>query len=146
MIKRLMAALAVVALSIGIAAAPVAAAPIYGCNDAYVCVYSDANYSGGRYSFHVQNTYAHCWAYPFSGQPGWPNGQTNNKISSIILNQIGLTGSSNWITFYDGNTCTGRLFRVQANQSLTLITNLTSNPYDGGANWNDQIGSVLFNG
>lgn len=153
MMKRLAAIAATILIGLAAWATPAQAAPIYGCPDAYVCLYSDDSYNGGQYKFHVQNLFGGvCWSLPWSGQAGWPGGATANQVSSIILNRTQTSGSSSWIAFYDDNYCTHAgwgTFRMTAPGQVTLMYQMHTNPYppDGpGQDWNDRIGSIRLNG
>lgn len=129
-------------------ALPAQASTVNGCEDGWVCVYSSGNGLGGRYGFHVQNLYAgYCWAYPFSGQGGWPNGAVANQISSIILNRAGVTGTGHYVTFHDdsycGNTYKGS-FDVPVGNSLQIFSELSFNSPEPWVNWDNSINSVSF--
>lgn len=162
MIKKMLTALAVALLGLALGATPATASesaylerptvlvmtPINGCQDAWVCVYSNGQGTGGGYGFHVQNLFGStCWAYPFSGQGGWPNGAVANQISSIILNHAGINGGGHYVTFHDdsycGNTYKGS-FNVALSNSLQVFGELSYNSPQPSVNWDNSINSVSW--
>lgn len=124
--------------------------PVNNCQDAWVCVYSNGGGTGGGYGFHVQNLFGNtCWAYPFSGQNGWPNNAVSNQISSILLNHAGINGGGHYVTFYDDSVCSPSAYKgsfsVSLSNALQLFPELSYNSPEPWVNWDNSIGSVSWN-
>jgi hypothetical protein len=143
LMRKIAVVLAGIALTLGGTALPARADTVYGCPDSWICLYQHDNYVGGKYSFHVQALYPigiACINLPNAGQTGWTGGQVNNKVSSLILNSLEVSGGDQFFVYiYDGSNCNvlnGDIWRFTASSGVAAVNSLSN------IGWNDRATSI----